>query len=69
MRAQRRLALHKETLTQLQTADLAAVAAGQDHGINLAEPSGQLQICNSRLRPCNTYDCMTYGCPTTHCGG
>lgn len=69
MRAPRHLALRKETLAELHTAELAAVAGGPAAaGLNLDDPTGQFRICVSVFRDCNTYNCQTYGCPTSHCG-
>ena len=63
MRARRNLALRKETLTELETTELASVVGGPDSPISdivcfeIAAPSQQIRICNdSVLRGC-TYRC------------
>lgn len=65
MRTQRHLALRKETLAELHTTELAAVA-GARPDVNLDDPTGMFQICISLFRTCNTYNCPTYGCPTSY---
>lgn len=58
----RHLVLAKETLAPLHSDELAAVGGGQplprlSYDVCLAEPSGQLGICDSLLRPCISYTC------------
>lgn len=64
MRAQRRLVLHQETLTELRSAELASVGGGQDSPlsrivtcIDIVRPSGNLPLCQTLFEPCS------HGCP------
>ncbi len=58
----RRLTLHKETLTELRSDELAAVAGGAalsklSIDVCLENPSRKINVCDSLLRACVTYTC------------
>ena len=54
----RRLALQKETLTELVTDDLSSVRGGQAPTSPLADcVSDRVAACNSILRTCVTFTC------------
>lgn len=59
----RKLVLKKEHLAELTSADLALVAGAAvptipvDRCVVVGEPSAQLAVCESLLRPCISYTC------------
>lgn len=58
----RRLALNKETLTELRSEELTGIGGGAglpklSIDICVASPSDKVRVCDSLLRACVTYTC------------